>query len=101
MLAEHFEIECDSQSKPYGYKWKEKASGFSIPGMTEQESLLLALAEAQLKFLLPARLMQGMQPFFKQAMGQLKTNPATKKSRAWLNKVRVQLGSSYFAIARN
>jgi predicted DNA-binding transcriptional regulator YafY len=89
MLAEHFDIECDNQSKPYGYKWKEKVRGFSLPTMTEQESLLLALAEAQLRFLLPARLMQAMQPFFKQAVGQLKTKPEAKKSRAWLNKVRV------------
>ena len=89
MLSERFDIECDNQSKPYGYKWKEKARGFSLPTMTEQESLLLALAEAQLRFLLPARLMQAMQPFFKQAVGQLKTRPEAKKSRAWLNKVRV------------
>jgi hypothetical protein len=46
-------IERDDSSKPYRYRWKENAKGFSLPGLSTQESLLLTLAEQQLSSLLP------------------------------------------------
>lgn len=56
-LSEHFDIERDDRSKPYGYRWRERAQGLAVPQLTPQESLLLQLAEEHLKHLLPARLM--------------------------------------------
>jgi hypothetical protein len=35
MLTEHYDIERDDRSKPYGYRWKESAKGLSLPVMTE------------------------------------------------------------------
>ena len=55
MLSEHFEIERDDRSKPYGYRWLDQAKGLALPNLTAQESLLLGLAEEHLKNLLPAR----------------------------------------------
>ena len=46
MLTQHFDIECDMQSKPYGYRWKNQSKGMALPMLSEQESLLLMLADA-------------------------------------------------------
>lgn len=87
-LSLHFDIERDDRSKPYGYRWKEMAEGFSIPGLSEQDSLLLNLAEQYLRNLLPVSLMKSMEGFFTQARCNL-TKPDKKKSSEWLSKVRV------------
>jgi len=89
MLAENFDIERDDRNRPYGYRWKEQARGFSAPALTEQESLLLALAEEQLRYQLPASLMKSMAGFFEQARGNLRTRPNAQREREWLGKVRV------------
>jgi predicted DNA-binding transcriptional regulator YafY len=89
ILSEHFEIERDDRSKPYGYSWKERAEGFTIPNLTPHESLLLRLAEDHLKNLLPPRLMKSMQGFFEQARRNLSPDGNAKLEREWPNKVRV------------
>ena len=88
-LSELYDIERDDSSKPYRYRWKENAKGLSLPGLSAQESLLLTLAEQQLRKLLPAKLMNSMQGFFKQARGQLDENVRSQSEREWLDKVRV------------
>ena len=91
-LCEHFDIEKDDQSRPYGYRWKEAAQGLSLPGLSEQESLLLSLAEQHLRNLLPASLMKSMDGFFEQARRNLSpatTQLSTKLAREWMKKVRV------------
>ena len=88
-LSELYDIERDDSSKPYRYRWKENAKGLSLPGLTAQESLLLTLAEQQLRNLLPAKLMNSMQGFFRQARGQLDENVRSQSEREWLDKVRV------------
>ena len=53
MLSVHFGIERDDRNKPYGYRWKDGATGLDLPILSEHESLLLTLAEQQLRNLLP------------------------------------------------
>jgi len=89
MLSEHFDIERDDRSKPYGYRWKEKARGMALPTLSEQESLLLTLAEQQLKSLLPPSLLKSMEGFFVQARTNLAPYSNAKREREWLSKVRV------------
>jgi predicted DNA-binding transcriptional regulator YafY len=89
VLSRHFDIERDDSSRPYGYRWKQNAAGLSLPTLTEQESLLLALAEAQLRNLLPATLMKAMGGFFAQAQRQLDPINGSQRDREWLGKVRV------------
>lgn len=67
LVVESFDIECDSTSKPHGYRWKNCSPGLSLQVMTEQESLLLMLAQQHLRNLLPTRLMKSMEGFFEQA----------------------------------
>ena len=94
MLSEHFNIERDERSKPYGYSWKANASALAVPMLSEQESLLLALAGQQLQNLLPASLMKSMDSFFVQARANLAPHTDTgrasaQREREWLSKVRV------------
>ena len=89
MLSEHFDIERDDRNKPYGYKWKERAQCLALPMLSEQESLLLSLAEKHLRNLLPSSLMKSMDGFFTQARTNLGPHANTKREREWLSKVRV------------
>lgn len=88
-LSEHFEIERDDRTKPYGYHWLSHAKGFAIPNLTPQESLLLGLAEEHLKNLLPARLMRSMEGFFTQARKNLAPERSARLEREWPAKIRV------------
>lgn len=90
-LCKHFDIECDDSSRPYGYRWKESAVGLSLPGLTEQESLLLCLAEEQLRHQLPVSLMKSFKGFFEQARRNLSAvtvDAPVTRAREWLGKVR-------------
>lgn len=97
MLSEQFEIERDDSSKPYGYRWKDRAVGMALPMLTEHESVMLLMAQQQLTHLLPANLMLAMKSFFEQAQANLSSSrlgghgqtAQTKLSNEWLKKVRV------------
>jgi len=89
MLSEHFEIERDDRSKPYGYRWLEQAKALAIPNLTPQESLLLQLAEEHLKNLLPTRLMKSLDGFFFQARRNLGPDSTALLEKQWPKKVRV------------
>ena len=89
MLSEHFEIERDDRTKPYGYRWLEQAKALAVPNLTPQESLLLQLAEDHLKSLLPVRLMKSMEGFFCQAKRNLGPDSNARLEREWPSKVRV------------
>ena len=92
-LTHHLDIERDDRSKPYGYRWKTQARGLSLPGLNEKESLLLALAEQHLRNLMPAEVMNSMEPFFQQARdnlgGQANAEGSKRAAREWMKKVRV------------
>lgn len=89
MFSEHFEIERDDRSKPYGYRWLEHAKALAVPNLTPQESLLLQLAEEHLRNLLPTRLMKSMEAFFSQAKRNLGPDSSARLEREWPSKVRV------------
>ena len=84
------DLECNNDSKPYTYYWKERSAGFALPVLNEQQSLLLKLAEKQLKYLLPANILSSMKPFFEQADRMLSgtyPNDREKPTHQWLDKV--------------
>lgn len=89
LLSQHFDIERDDRSKPYGYRWKEHAKALSVPMLSDQESLLLMLAEQHLRNLLPSKLMKSMEGFFVQARAKLGSPEADANAREWPSKVRV------------
>lgn len=57
--------------------------------LSEQESLLLALAEEYLRNILPASLMKSMNSLFNQAHYDLRHRDESHINREWLEKVRV------------
>jgi predicted DNA-binding transcriptional regulator YafY len=59
-----------------------------LPILSEQESLLLILAEQQLQCLLPSKLMKSLD-FFVQARANLAPHENAKQASEWLSKVRV------------
>lgn len=90
MLSIHFDIERSTKNKPYGYRWRRGSNGFALPTMTEQESLLMALAKEHLSQLLPDSLMKSMEGFFDQAKYTLNLDQSRPQpDREWLSKVRV------------
>ena len=88
-LSERFDIERDDSTKPYGYRWKEQTRGLMLPYLSEQESLLLQLAQQHLHSLLPADTLQSLNGFFEQANHNLTFDDNTKLAKQWLSKVRV------------
>lgn len=89
-LTEQFEIERDTRSKPYGYKWKENAIGLNMPMMSAQESLLLTLAERYLQNLIPTTLLASLNGYFSQARRTLDAVEMTSQNnKRWLNKVGI------------
>jgi predicted DNA-binding transcriptional regulator YafY len=91
MLSEHFPIELDERAKPFGYRWAKGAKGLALPTLSDQESLLLQLAERQLRNLLPDSLMKSLKSLFRQAGANLRgEHPnGAKRDKEWLSKVRV------------
>lgn len=87
-LVSRFPIECDDRSKPYGYRWLPDAHALHLPHLTPAESLVLALARAELSHLLPARLMSSLSPLFASARREIGTNLSAQAERRWLHKVR-------------
>jgi predicted DNA-binding transcriptional regulator YafY len=88
-LSEFYNIDRDESTKPYRYSWKENAIGLSMPSLSNQEALLLRLAEEQLNRLLPSKLLKSMQGFFAQARGTLNSLGSAQNELQWLEKVRV------------
>lgn len=89
VLSEKFDIERDDQSKPYGYRWKELSKGLELPYLTEQESLLLQLAQQHLRPLLPSAMLRSLNTFFEQASRNLSFANNSKLAKQWLSKIRV------------
>ena len=66
-----FGLERQDASKPYGYRWRADAQGLTLSTLSAHEALLLRLAHAQLKPLLPAPLLQSLEGFCTQALRRL------------------------------
>jgi predicted DNA-binding transcriptional regulator YafY len=89
LLTQHFDIERDDRSRPFGYRWKPGARGLSLQSLSAQEGMLLTLAEQYLRNLLPASLLKSMSGFFSQARGNSAPLGDESLEREWLSKVRV------------
>jgi hypothetical protein len=61
MLSEHFEIERDDRSKPYGFRWQEAGAWHGgVPISRPKNRCCCSWREEHLRNLLPPRLMQSM-----------------------------------------
>lgn len=89
ILCEHFDIERDDRTKPYGFRWKPNAGGLSLLQMSESEALLLELAKRHLSYLLPASLQTQMNGFFTNAQSTLRYHTKDANSNEWLKKIMI------------
>lgn len=87
LLVQRFPLECDTRSKPYGYRWAEGAQGLNLPTLAAPEALLLQLAHSELAPLLPARTLHSLAPLFDSARLQLERSHP-KAAQRWLHKTR-------------
>ncbi|MBU2737690.1 helix-turn-helix transcriptional regulator [Acidithiobacillus concretivorus] len=87
-ISQHFDIECDTRSKPYGYRWPVHARGFTLPLLSPAEALLVHLAESELHDILPADLLRDLNPLLEHAQQQIDCEPEAQPVRQWIRKVR-------------
>jgi predicted DNA-binding transcriptional regulator YafY len=87
-LSDVFPLYCDDREKPFGWSWQKDAASFDLPGLSVPEALTLAMAEQHLRDLLPAPMVDQLQPYFKAARRRLDAEPAPHRGRSWLDKVR-------------
>ncbi|WP_395643904.1 helix-turn-helix transcriptional regulator [Rudaea sp.] len=87
-LSSTFAIACDDREKPYGWSWQKDAPSFDLPGLTPAQALTLAMAEQHLQNLLPSPMLDQLRPYFLAARQRLDAEPAPRRSRRWLDKVR-------------
>lgn len=81
-------IDEDASSKPHHFKTNETSKRLTVRNLNAKESLLLTLAEQQLRSLLPSKLMKCMDSFFTEARSQLSEKSSAQLEREWLTKVR-------------
>ena len=86
-LSEAFPLDCNNGSIPWGWRWAKGAS-VDLPGLSSAEALSLKLVENAARPLLPASLLQALEPRFEQATKKLRSLDADNKANKWLSKVR-------------
>ena len=86
-LREAFPLDCNDRSHPYGWKWVNGAS-VDLPGLTVAEAISLRMVEDTLKLLLPASILQSLEPRFRQAENKLTLLCKENRKAQWVNKVR-------------
>lgn len=81
-------IECDDRERPYGWSWAKDSPGLHLPGMTAAEALAFQMIERFVKPLLPASIVDGLQPFLRASREKLNEASASRIA-SWTKKVRV------------
>lgn len=84
-----FPLISNERSKPYGWSWSKDAEAFALPTMSPIQALTLELAHEHLSSLLPASLLQSLDPYFKCAQGVLSSGDSVKKLADWREKVAI------------
>lgn len=87
-LSRAFPLVVDERAKPFGWSWQRDAHSFDLPGLTVSEALTWVLAEQHLQKLLPAAIVEHLQPQFLAAHRRLEAEPQPQRGRSWLDKVR-------------
>lgn len=76
MLQGVFPLECRRDSVPHSWRWQRLADS-PIKGLDLSQALTLRLVEEQLQDVMPARLLQELQPLFEKARVVTGMLPAT------------------------
>lgn len=76
MLQGVFPLECRRDSVPHSWRW-QRLPDSPIKGLDLSQALTLRLVEEQLQDVMPARLLQELQPLFEKARVVISMLPAT------------------------
>ncbi|AHE99653.1 helix-turn-helix transcriptional regulator [Thioalkalivibrio paradoxus] len=85
-LMEAFPIDRNDASIPYGWRWVRHAS-LHLPGLALPEALSLHLVDQMLRPLLPAAVLEPLEPLLRMAATKLESAQGLPLAR-WANKVR-------------
>lgn len=88
-LSRTFPIASDERGKPFGWSWQKDAPQFSLPGMSPLQAMVLNLARTHLQPLLPAHLLEPLQPYFRQADVALRQSLGKRGVTEWSKRVAV------------
>ncbi|MDE2271707.1 MAG: WYL domain-containing protein [Xanthomonadaceae bacterium] len=86
-LSGVFPLASDERSKPFGWSWQKDARQFSLPGMSPLQAMVLNLARTHLQPLLPAHLLDPLQPYFAQAEAALRQALGKRGVADWNKRV--------------
>ena len=85
--SEEFSVVSDTRAKPYGYRRMNPKSDLGGTRLKPEECVVLRLAEEQMKYLLPAAVMESLRPLFDRAREAMKESPVGDPAAGWLKKV--------------
>jgi predicted DNA-binding transcriptional regulator YafY len=88
-LSDVFPLVADERSKPFGWSWQKDAPQFSLPGMSPLQAMVLRLAHTHLHSLLPAHLLEPLEPYFAQADSTLRHALGKRGLANWNRRVAV------------
>lgn len=88
-LSSAFPLLADERSKPFGWSWSADAPAIDLPGLNTSEALTLKLAEQYLSKLMPASILQQLNPYFKAADQVLNSLENTSHLARWPDKIAV------------
>lgn len=88
-LSGSFPLTADDRDKPFGWSWQKDAAQFSLSGMSPLQAMVLDLARTHLKPLLPAHLLEPLQPYFAQADSTLRKVLGRRGVAEWGRRVAV------------
>jgi predicted DNA-binding transcriptional regulator YafY len=88
-LSNVFPLMADERSKPFGWSWQKDALRFSLPGMSPMQAMVLTLAHIHLHSLLPAHLLEPLEPYFAQANSTLRHALGKRGLASWSKRVAV------------
>ena len=89
---EYFGIDCDQRERPYGYRRSAIDSGMSDVTLSASESLLLRLAQEQMRYQMPKKLTESLSYLFNAAndvLDETRLTVKNEKELSWLKKVAV------------
>lgn len=86
-LASLFGFTCNDKGNPYGWHWMPGAS-LDVPGLSLGDALSLRVVEESLRPLLPAAILQAIEPRLQQARLKLAELAIGNAKARWADKVR-------------
>lgn len=88
-LSLHFGIVCNDKSKPFGWRWMDKA-GLDIPTLDVADAVSLLLVEKHLREMIPEAILDSLEPKFLQAIELLENKKGRHKYARWNEKIEYQ-----------